>query len=109
MSRYSIIEQLTSQKLDIISAKSNLDSDITGKNQAVDAAKAEFKDWEKNIKADVEKMRQEQQRNIDKLQREADNAKERKKIKEKTYDIKIKAIDDALKQIQKISETAGKE
>jgi hypothetical protein len=108
-SRYSIVERLTKEKLEIISAKSNLDSDITVKKQAVDEAKADLSDWEKNIKSDVEELRQKKKREIEKLERAAKNAAEKKKIKANTYEEKIKAINEALVQIQQISETAGKE
>ena len=105
-SRYSIIQCLTQTKLEIISAKSQLDADITQKKQSVDEAKEALKDWEATIKSENDRQKREAQRNIDKLGRDAKNAAERKKIKEDTYDKKIQAIDKALEQIQKISETA---
>lgn len=105
-SRYSIVSDLTSQKLEIISAKSQLDGDITIKEQVVIEAKADLKDWDKNIKNNIEQERRCKDREIEKLERLAKNAKERKKIKENTYKEKIVAIDVALKQIQKISETS---
>jgi len=105
-SRYSIVERLTSQKLEIISAKSNLDSDITVKQQAVDEAKAELEDWKKSIKNSLDQEERTKNREIEKLKRQAKNAQEKKKIKEATYKEKIAAIDEALKQIQKISETS---
>jgi len=105
-SRYSIVLNLTSQKLEIISAKSQLDGDITVKEQAVIEAKDDLKDWDKNIKNNIEQEKRSKEREIEKLERNAKNAKERKKIKEATYKEKIAAIDEALKQIQKISETS---
>lgn len=105
-SRYSIVERLTQTKLEIISAKSQLDADITSKQQAVDEAEEELKDWEASIKSENERQKREKQRTIEKLERDAKNAVQRKKIKEDTYDKKIAAIDKALEQIQKISETA---
>lgn len=105
-SRYSIVERLTQTKLEIISAKSQLDADITSKQQAVDEAEQELKDWESSIKSNIEEQRREKKRAIDKLEREAKNAVARKKIKADTFDNKIKAIDQALSQIQKISETS---
>lgn len=105
-SRYSIVERLTSQKLDIISAKSNLDSDITIKEQSVEQAKSELKDWEKNIKNNIEQDKRSKERDIESLERHAKNAKVKKKIKEATYKEKIEAIDQALKEIRKISETS---
>lgn len=106
VSRYSIVERLTQTKLEIISAKSQLEADITSKEQSVDEAKQELKDWEASIKSENERQKREKQRMIEKFERDAENAVRRKKIKEETYDTKIKAIDTALQQIQKISETA---
>lgn len=105
-SRYSIVERLTQTKLEIISAKSQLDADITSKKQSVDESKEELKDWESTIKSEIDRQKREKTRNIAKLERDAKNSQERKKIKEDTYDKKIQAIDKALEQIQKISETA---
>ena len=105
-SRYSIVSNLTSQKLEIISAKSNLDSDITAKEQIVDQAKSEFEDWEKNIKSNTDQERRSKQREIEVLEKHAANSKIKRKTKEATYKEKIEAIDKALKQIQKISESS---
>ena len=105
-SRYSIVERLTSSKLDIITAKSQLDNDIVMKKQTVEEAEADLKDWEKNIQSEVAKEKQDKKRQIEKLKTMAKNAADRKQIKSKTYDEKIAAIDNALVQIQKISETA---
>ena len=105
-SRYSIVERLTSSKLDIITAKSQLDNDIVMKKQTVEEAEADLKDWEKNIQSEVAKEKQDKKRHIEKLKTMAKNTADRKQIKSKTYDEKIAAIDNALVQIQKISETA---
>jgi len=106
VSRYSIVERLTQTKLEIISAKSQLDADITQKKQSVEEAKNALKDWESTIKSENDRQKREAIRNIEKLERDAKNAAERKRVKEDTYDKKIQAIDKALEQIQKISETA---
>ena len=105
-SRYSIVERLTSSKLDIINARSQLDGDIIMKKQTVAEAEADLKDWEKNNSSEIAKEKREKQRQIEKLKRQAKNAADRKQVKSKTYDEKIVAIDSALVQIQKISETA---
>lgn len=89
-----------------MTAKSQLGADVEAKKQAISETEAEFSDWKKNIKGETERNEREYQRAIEKSKRDADNTKARQKTKEKTYDNKIKAIDEALKQIQKISETA---
>lgn len=105
-SRYSIVERLTNSKLSIISAKSQLDSDIVIKKQTVEEAQSDLKDWEKNNANTIAREKREKQRAIEQLKRQAKNASDREKIKAQTYDKKIEAIDKALEQIQKISETA---
>ena len=66
-SRYSIVERLTQTKLEIISAKSQLDADITARKQAVDEAKESLKDWETNIKSENETQKRAFIRNVEKL------------------------------------------
>lgn len=105
-SRYSIVERLTQTKLELISAKSKLASEITSKQQSAEESEKELKDWEASIKSENDRIKREKQRQIEKLKREAKNAEARKKISEDTYDKKIKAIEEALSQIQKISETS---
>lgn len=105
-SRYSIVERLTSQKLDIITAQSNIDSEVKKSQQKVQSLKEDLGDWEATIKQDIERSRREKDREIKLAERDAKNASERKRSKENAYKIKIKAIDEALGRIQKISETA---
>jgi hypothetical protein len=108
-SRYSIIERLTQSKLEIISSKSKLDGEITEKKQSAEEAKADLKDWKNNIKAEQDRHEREMQRKIEKLERDAKNAEARKKIKEQTYDLKLKAIEDALTKLEKVSEAASRQ
>jgi hypothetical protein len=109
VSRYSIIERLTQSKLEIISSKSKLDGEITEKKQCAEEAKADLKDWKNNIKAEQDRHEREMQRKIEKLERDAKNAEARKKIKEQTYDLKLKAIEDALTKLEKVSEAASRQ
>lgn len=105
-SRYSIVERLTSQKLDIITAQSNLNTEVKKAQQKIQSLKEDVKDWEATIKQDVERQKREKAREIKIAERDAKNASERKKAKEDAYKKKIKTIDDALGRIQKISESA---
>ena len=106
MSRYSIVERLTTQKLNIITAKSQLQGDVETKKQLVTEAKSELKDWVKSVKEEQKKEKREMERRIERSEREAENAESRKENKEAAFDLKIKTIDDALTRIEEISKTA---
>lgn len=108
-SRYSIVADLTKTKLDIITAKSSLDSDVKLSKQKAEQLKEELVDWEAGQKDEVSRQRREKERQIKQAEREAKNSEERKKAKEQSYDLKIKAIDDALSKVQSISDASTKQ
>ena len=103
-SRYSIVAKLTQEKLAIISAQANLDSEIAKTTEMVESLKEDLKDWEKTVKEDIEKTKRDKLRQIKNFERDANNAKTRKKSKEESYKMKIKTLDEALQHIQRISE-----
>jgi hypothetical protein len=108
-SRYSIVADLTKSKLDIITAKSNLENETKLAQQKVTQLKEDLKDWELGIKDEQARQKREKERNIKQAEREAKNAEDRKKSKEDSYNSKLKAIEDSLKDIKSISEAAAKE
>ena len=102
-SRYSIVERLTKQKLDLMSAKSNLKEYLAIKEQQVIDKRNILNNWKKDVLEDNKR----QERGF---LREADEAKDactafagRMKDTERVYDEKIKAVDEALKRIEDIS------
>lgn len=105
-SRYSIVERLTQKKIDIMSEKLGLESDLKHKQQKVEQLKKELADWESDIQQDIEKDRRLKEREIEKALMENDNAKERKNARENTFNDKIKAIELALERIEEISKTS---
>lgn len=105
-SRYSIVERLTQKKLDIITAKSELDDDLKAKEQKIDELKKSLQDWEADIKQDIERERRIKKREIERLERNFDYAMKRKDSKRKAYDDKFEAIEKALARIEEISKTA---
>ena len=105
-SRYSIVERLTEMKLNIISEKLNLETDLKHKQQKVEQLKKELIDWENDIQQDTERNRRLQKREIEKAFSEAENYKERKSAKEEALNEKIGAIEKALERIEEISKTA---
>jgi hypothetical protein len=108
-SRYSIVADLTKTKLDIITAKSNLENESKLAQQKVTQLKEDLKDWEASQKGEAERQKREKERQIKQAEREASNSTERKKAKENSFDLKLKAIEDALGKIQAISDSAAKE
>ena len=105
-SRYSIVERLTKQELDIMTAKSDLVDDITKAGQevsitekSIEADKHAIDDEGKVRKADLD-------RQLERAKQKVDNLKARKIDKEKLYTAKIKAIDLALKNVADISKNS---
>lgn len=105
-SRYSIVERLTQKKLDIISAKSELDEDMKKKAEKVEQLKKDLDDWENDVQQDTERTKRMKQREIERSKMVAENAKQRKAEKENAYDDKIKTVDKALERIEEISKTS---
>ena len=105
-SRYSIVERLTTTRLNIISEKLELESDLKDKQQAVEYLKKELADWESDIQQGIERNRRLKKREIEKAMIECENSKERKKSKEDALNEKIKAIDKSLERIEEISKTS---
>lgn len=105
-SRYSIVERLTREKLDIIESTSNIDDDIKIKKQKAEQLKKELEDWEKNIQDQVGRTRREKERNIEEGEMEYSNAIERKESRSRSYERQLEAIDKALERIEEISKTS---
>jgi biopolymer transport protein ExbB/TolQ len=105
-SRYSIVERLTQMKLDIISAKLELDEDLKTKQQKSEQLKKDLNDWENDIQQDTERIKRLKKREIERSEIEHENAKERKKSKETAFDEKIQSIEKALERIEEISKTS---
>ena len=104
-SRYSIVERLTKQKLNIMGSKASLKSKVT-------IAKQEHENYESEMEVMKEEHKQEYNSNVKKIDFEltkikqrAKNLAERKKDEEELLDSQIKAIDEALKQIEDISKS----
>jgi len=105
-SRYSIVERLTQMKLNIMSEKLNLESDVKHKQQKIEQLKKEITDWENDIQQGIERNRILKKREMEEAIIESENAKERKKAKENSLNEKIETIDKALERIEDISKTS---
>jgi len=108
-SRYSIVERLTQIRLDIITAKSNLDSDTKLAQQKVEQLIEEIKDLEASQKEEFAAALRNKEREIKNAERDAKNAEERKQTRSKAFEEKLKAINEALEKLQSISDSAAKE
>lgn len=108
-SRYSIVADLTETKLDIITAKSNLDGETKLAKQKIEQLKEELNDLEASQKEEFASIKRAKEREIKNAEREAKNAEEKKQTKSIAFDEKLKTIDDALTKIQLISDSATKE
>lgn len=105
-SRYSIVERLTQVKLDIITARSDLKEELKHKEQKITELKKDLENWNKDSEEDVRREKRNKEKQIEKAVQEYNNTKERLADKEKTYDEKIKAINEALNSIEEISKTS---
>lgn len=105
-SRYSIVERLTQRKLEIMTSKSKLQEDLKIKEQKIEELNKDLENWEIDIEEDVKREKRKRQRQIEHAKIEYENTKAHMKDKEKTYDAKIKAIEEALKSIEEISKTS---
>ena len=105
-SRYSIVERLTSKKLDLIGDKTNLSQEVEDAKQKVEKLKSDLDNWEKDVVQNTERMRREKEISIKDAEQDSQNVEKRKSASEESINNQIKTIDEALDKIQKISETA---
>ena len=106
-SRYSIVERLTQTKLDIMTAESQLQEELKHKEQKIEEQKKDLENWDKDITEDIARERRTRERQVEKTVQDYENMKERITEKEKTYNSKIKAIEEALHSIEEISKTSA--
>lgn len=102
-SRYSIVERLTKQKLDIMTAKSNLNDEILLNIQKKDLKEKNIKQSKKRIDQEAEKGKIDLDFELKEIENKIKNLKEIKKSKEELFDNKIKAINEALDKLEEIS------
>lgn len=106
-SRYSIVERLTNTKLNLIQAKAELEEEIKGKEQKLESSKKKLADWKIDIQEEIRVSERTKIHEIEELELNLNNTKERRAEKEKMFDLKLTAINEALEDLKKISENAG--
>ena len=105
-SRYSIVERLTTKKLEIMSNKAKLKNEVKCKEQLIDKLKNDLDNWKKDIQEDMKREERKMEIDIETANQEYSNSKEQLKDKEMVYDEQIMAIEQALKSIEEISKTS---
>lgn len=105
-SRYSIIERLTKEKLEIMNSKSNLKQDVKTEKQKADKMQKNLENWKKDIIEDNKREQRKKELEIERNLQEVRNLEENLNERQKVYDEQIKAIEDALKYIEEISKTS---
>jgi len=105
-SRYSIVERLTEKKISLMKDKSDLKNTVVYNSQKVISLKNDLNNWKKDVQEDIKRAGREKELEIEKANQELNNSKLRLSEQEKSYVEQIKAVEDALKSIEKISETA---
>ncbi len=105
-SRYSIVERLTQNKLEIMNSKSKLNADLKYKKQKIEVLKKNLTNWQKDIQEDIKREQRKKELEVEEAIQNYENAGEQKTEKEKVYDEQINAIEKALKSIEEISKTS---
>ncbi len=105
-SRYSIVERLTKQKLDIMEAKTSLTDGIAKAKQSYETRNNDVEYDKKVIDQEAEKQKSELDKSLKDTEKMIKHLEDRKESKEKLYTEKIEAIDEALVQLKDISESA---
>lgn len=106
VSRYSIVERLTQEKLNIMDAKNRLDLEITEREQVLKEKQDDFEDWEKNKEIEKNREKSHLQKEINNARTKLETAIKRKQQNETHYDAKIAETDKALDAIRIISTSA---
>lgn len=106
MSRYSIVERLTKQKLEIMDQKNSLAKDIEECKQTIIEKKDELALYKKDAEADITRRMREIEKGITQLSQRFEFKKSRQKAMETHLDAKIAEIDKAMHSIEEISKTA---
>lgn|SRR3989344_1703630 len=105
-SRYSIVERLTSKKIDIITAKSELKEQVREREQFVEKLKKDLENWKKDVQEDTKREQRRKELEIDHAVQEVDNTKKQLQEKEAVFIEQVKAVENALASIEEISKTS---
>ena len=105
-SRYSIVERLTTRKLEIMGSKAKLKEEVKELEQEIEKLKKDLENWKKDVQEDIKREQRKKEVEIERASQDHVNAKEQMKNKEGVFDEQIKAIEKALHSIEEISKTS---
>lgn len=108
-SRYSIVERLTTQKLEVMEEKQRIEGDIEAKKVQIKQLTNNINKKKQEIDKDFKYFEQNVSQSIDTLNQEIASLEKGKNSKSKLCDDKIREIDNALKAIQDISAASAEE
>lgn len=108
-SRYSIVERLTTQKLEVMEEKQRIEGNIEAKKVQIKQLTNSINKKKQEIDKDFKYFEQDVNQSIDTLNQEIASLEKGKNSKAKLCDDKIKEIDSALCAIQAISAASAEE
>lgn len=108
-SRYSIVERLTTQKLEIMEEKQKIEGTIESKKVQINQLTNSLNKKKQEIDNDFRYFEHDIGHSIDMLNQEIASLEKGKNSKAKLCDDKIREIDSALKAIQDISASSVEE
>ena len=108
-SRYSIVERLTTQKLEVMETKQKIESDIEAKRLQVKQLKQNLVKKKHELDEDLNRYKEDIEQTIDLLEQEIAGSEKTKTSKSALCDAKIKELDAALKSIATISAASSEE
>lgn len=108
-SRYSIVERLTSQKLDVMEEKQTIEGCIEAKKVQINQLNYSINKKKQELDEEFKAFKQEVDQSIDIINQEIASLEKGKNSKARLCDDKIREIDNALKAIQDISAASAEE
>ncbi|KKQ17836.1 MAG: hypothetical protein US31_C0015G0002 [Berkelbacteria bacterium GW2011_GWA1_36_9] len=105
-SRYSIVERLTTMKLEIMNGKLALKDEVRNKEQNIAKLKNDLDNWKKDVQEDIKREQRKREIEIDRSAQDYKNAEEQMNDQIKVFEEQVKAIEEALKSIEEISKTS---
>ena len=105
-SRYSIVERLTSQKIGLIDNENKIDADIESLKRNIEIKNEKLEDYKEEAQEDIKREIRNKEIEIKDYRDTLEFRKSQKGAQVEAVTKKIEQIDQALKTIQKISETA---
>ena len=108
-SRYSIVERLTETKLELITEKSDIDTNIENHIQQIKVETKDAENYKTSATQDIERELKKRNIKIGKLEASLEYNKEKRGEKLSRIDAKIVEINKAMTALQEISKASAQE